>query len=44
LIGHPNKLIALGNMMTAAALTELIACPIEGFHQKRETLLKENLA
>lgn len=34
--------IALGNMMTAAALTGIDSCPIEGFHQeKTETLLKE---
>ncbi|CAM4374353.1 NAD(P)H-dependent oxidoreductase [Zobellia nedashkovskayae] len=34
--------IALGNMMTAAALTGIDSCPIEGFHQeKAETLLKE---
>ena len=34
--------IALGNMMTAAALTGIDSCPIEGFHQeKAEALLKE---
>lgn len=34
--------IALGNMMTAAALTGIDSCPIEGFHQKKaEALLKE---
>lgn len=34
--------IALGNMMTAAALTGIDSCPIEGFHQeKAETLLRE---
>ncbi|MDG2431366.1 NAD(P)H-dependent oxidoreductase [Flavobacterium sp.] len=34
--------IALGNMMTAAALTGIDSCPIEGFHQeKAETLLNE---
>ncbi|RCS26753.1 NAD(P)H-dependent oxidoreductase [Polaribacter sp. WD7] len=34
--------IALGNMMTAAALQGIDSCPIEGFHQeKAETLLKE---
>jgi len=34
--------IALGNMMTAAALTGIDSCPIEGFHQeKAEDLLKE---
>ena len=34
--------IALGNMMTAAALTGIDSCPIEGFHQeKTERLLKE---
>lgn len=34
--------IALGNMMTSAALTGIDSCPIEGFHQeKAETLLKE---
>ncbi|OIQ40530.1 MAG: NAD(P)H-dependent oxidoreductase [Bacteroidetes bacterium MedPE-SWsnd-G1] len=34
--------IALGNMMTAAALTGIDSCPIEGFHQdKAESLLKE---
>ncbi|WP_378187841.1 NAD(P)H-dependent oxidoreductase [Aquimarina sp. W85] len=34
--------IALGNMMTAAALTGIDSCPIEGFHQEQaETLLKE---
>ena len=36
--------IALGNMMTAAALTGIDSCPIEGFHQeKAEALLKEKL-
>tara|TARA_R110001583_G_scaffold27203_4_gene97517 strand:+ start:1992 stop:2666 length:675 start_codon:yes stop_codon:yes gene_type:complete len=34
--------ISLGNMMTAAALTGIDSCPIEGFHQeKAEALLKE---
>ncbi|AUC81406.1 NAD(P)H-dependent oxidoreductase [Lacinutrix sp. Bg11-31] len=34
--------IALGNMMTSAALTGIDSCPIEGFHQeKSEVLLKE---
>ena len=34
--------IALGNMMTAAALTGIDSCPIEGFHQeKAEALLQE---
>ncbi|MEM5564716.1 NAD(P)H-dependent oxidoreductase [Psychroserpens sp. AS72] len=34
--------IALGNMMTAAALTGIDSCPIEGFHQeKAEALLRE---
>lgn len=34
--------IALGNMMTSAALTGIDSCPIEGFHQeKAETLLSE---
>ena len=34
--------IALGNMMTAAALTGIDSCPIEGFHQEKvEILLKE---
>ncbi|MGJ8737515.1 NAD(P)H-dependent oxidoreductase [Zobellia laminariae] len=34
--------IALGNMMTAAALTGIDSCPIEGFHQEKvEALLKE---
>ena len=34
--------IALGNMMTAAALIGIDSCPIEGFHQeKSEALLKE---
>ena len=34
--------IALGNMMTAAALTGVDSCPIEGFHQeKAEALLQE---
>ena len=34
--------IALGNMMTAAALIGIDSCPIEGFHQeKAEALLKE---
>ncbi|WP_179347685.1 NAD(P)H-dependent oxidoreductase [Winogradskyella pacifica] len=34
--------IALGNMMTAAALTGIDSCPIEGFHQeKAEALLKD---
>jgi len=34
--------IALGNMMTAAALHGIDSCPIEGFHQeKAEALLKE---
>ncbi|WP_291968007.1 NAD(P)H-dependent oxidoreductase [Maribacter sp.] len=34
--------IALGNMMTSAALTGIDSCPIEGFHQeKAEALLKE---
>ena len=34
--------IALGNMMTSAALVGIDSCPIEGFHQeKAETLLQE---
>lgn len=34
--------IALGNMMTAAALTGIDSCPIEGFHQeKAEQVLSE---
>lgn len=34
--------IALGNMMTAAALTGIDSCPIEGFHQeKAEALLRD---
>lgn len=34
--------IALGNMMTSAALTGIDSCPIEGFHQeKSEALLQE---
>ncbi|RTE52008.1 NAD(P)H-dependent oxidoreductase [Arenibacter aquaticus] len=34
--------IALGNMMTAAALIGIDSCPIEGFHQeKAESLLQE---
>ncbi len=34
--------IALGNMMTSAALIGIDSCPIEGFHQeKTELLLKE---
>ncbi len=34
--------IALGNMMTTAALNGIDSCPIEGFHQeKAETLLRE---
>lgn len=34
--------IALGNMMTSAALMGVDSCPIEGFHQeKAETLLKD---
>jgi len=34
--------IALGNMMTAAALVGIDSCPIEGFHQeKAEELLRE---
>ncbi|WP_281986497.1 NAD(P)H-dependent oxidoreductase [Aquimarina aggregata] len=34
--------IALGNMMTAAALTGIDSCPIEGFHQeKAEAVLRE---
>lgn len=34
--------IALGNMMTAAALNGIDSCPIEGFHQeKAEVLLQE---
>lgn len=34
--------IALGNMMTAAALNGIDSCPIEGFHQeKAEALLEE---
>ena len=34
--------IALGNMMTAAALNGIDSCPIEGFHQgKVEAVLKE---
>ncbi len=34
--------IALGNMMTAAALTGIDSCPIEGFHQaKAEALLHD---
>jgi len=33
--------IALGNMMTSAALTGIDSCPIEGFHEeKTEELLK----
>lgn len=35
--------IALGNMMTSAALIGIDSCPIEGFHQeKAEALLREN--
>ena len=35
--------IALANMMTAAALTGIDSCPIEGFHQeKAEVLLNSN--
>ncbi|WP_289041952.1 NAD(P)H-dependent oxidoreductase [uncultured Zobellia sp.] len=34
--------IALGNMMTSAALTGIDSCPIEGFHQENaEALLQE---
>lgn len=34
--------IALGNMMTSAALTGIDSCPIEGFHEeKTEELLKD---
>ncbi len=34
--------IALGNMMTAAALSGIDSCPIEGFHQEKvEALLQE---
>lgn len=34
--------IALGNMMTSAALVGIDSCPIEGFHQeKAEALLSE---
>ena len=34
--------IALGNMMTSAALIGIDSCPIEGFHQeKAEALLRE---
>ncbi|MGC6430845.1 MAG: NAD(P)H-dependent oxidoreductase [Jejuia sp.] len=34
--------IALGNMMTSAALVGIDSCPIEGFHQEKvELLLKE---
>ncbi len=34
--------IALGNMMTAAALNGIDSCPIEGFHQEQtEALLRE---
>jgi nitroreductase len=34
--------IALGNMMTGAALQGIDSCPIEGFHQENaEALLKE---
>ena len=34
--------IALGNMMTAAAMNGIDSCPIEGFHQeKAEALLRE---
>ena len=34
--------IALGNMMTSAALIGIDSCPIEGFHQeKTEALLRE---
>ena len=34
--------IALGNMMTAAALTGIDSCPIEGFHQeKAEEVLRD---
>jgi len=37
--------IALGNMMTSAALVGIDSCPIEGFHQeKAETLLRENFS
>ncbi len=37
--------IALGNMMTAAALTGIDSCPIEGFHQeKAEALLQEKFS
>ena len=36
--------IALGNMMTAAALTGIDSCPIEGFHQeKAEEVLQDKL-
>lgn len=36
--------IALGNMLTSAALIGVDSCPIEGFHQeKAEVLLKEKL-
>lgn len=35
--------IALGNMMTAAAMVGIDSCPIEGFKQKEtETILKEH--
>ena len=37
--------IALGNMMTSAALIGIDSCPIEGFHQeKAEILLKEKFS
>jgi nitroreductase len=33
--------IALGNMMTAAALTGMTGCPIEGFHRKENFVARK---
>jgi hypothetical protein len=33
--------IALGNMMTSAALVGIDSCPIEGFHQEKQRLYYE---
>ena len=34
--------IALGNMLTAAAMIEIDSCPIEGFHKKELEQILEN--
>jgi nitroreductase len=35
--------IALGNMITAAALTGIDSCPIEGFHQVGSSLIESKI-